>query len=170
MSARWRSQNRSEIEQRAGGAARSLWAMDITIQIHSTFLPHTDPEASLAFYRDVLGFEVRLDVGHNDMRWVTVGPVGQPDTAIVLHPAAVSAGITEAERELLRELIAKGSYFGVNLTTNDLAGAFARIEAAGGEIVQEPIQQDYGVRDAAFRDPAGNMIRLQQNGVMRQED
>ena len=136
--------------------------MDITI--HSSFLPHTDPEASLAFYRDVPGFEVRLDVGYEDMRWITVGPVGQPDTAIVLQPAAVGDDIAEEERELLRELIAKGSYFGVNLATNDLDGAFARIEAAGGDIVQEPIEQDYGVRDAAFRDPAGNMIRLQQTG------
>lgn len=134
--------------------------MDITI--HSSFLPHTDPDASLAFYRDVLGFEVRLDVGYGDMRWITVGPVGQPDTAIVLQPPAVGDDITDEERELLRELIAKGSYFGVNLATDDLDGAFARIEAAGGDIVQEPIEQDYGVRDAAFRDPAGNLIRLQQ--------
>ena len=134
--------------------------MDITI--HSSFLPHTDPEASIAFYRDVLGFEVRLDVGYNDMRWVTVGPVGQPDTAIVLHPPAVGDDITDEERVLLRELIAKGSYFGINLATDDLDGAFARIEAAGGDVVQEPIEQDYGVRDAAFRDPAGNLIRLQQ--------
>jgi catechol 2,3-dioxygenase-like lactoylglutathione lyase family enzyme len=134
--------------------------MDITI--HSSFLPHTDPEASLAFYRDVLGFEVRLDVGYEDMRWITVGPVGQPDTAIVLHPPAVGYDVNEEERELLLQLIAKGSYFGVNLATDDLDATFARIEAAGADVVQEPIEQDYGVRDAAFRDPAGNLIRLQQ--------
>jgi catechol 2,3-dioxygenase-like lactoylglutathione lyase family enzyme len=134
--------------------------MDITI--HSSFLPHTDPEASLAFYRDVLGFEVRLDVGYEDMRWITVGPVGQADTAIVLHPPAVGYDVNEEERELLLQLIAKGSYFGVNLATDDLDATFARIEAAGADIVQEPIEQDYGVRDAAFRDPAGNLIRLQQ--------
>ncbi len=134
----------------------------MTITIHSSFLPHTDPEASLAFYRDVLGFEVRLDVGYEDMRWITVGPVGQPDTAIVLHPPAVGYDVSDDERALLLELIAKGSYFGVNLATDDLDGDFARIEAGGADIVQEPIEQDYGVRDAAFRDPAGNLIRMQQ--------
>lgn len=134
--------------------------MDITI--HSSFLPHTDPEASLAFYRDVLGFEVRLDVGYEDMRWITVGPVGQPSTAIVLHPPAVGHDISDEERTLILEMIAKGSYFGVNLATDDLDAAFARIEAAGADIVQEPIEQDYGVKDAAFRDPAGNLIRIQQ--------
>lgn len=134
--------------------------MEITI--HSSYLPQTDPEASLAFYRDVLGFEVRLDVGYEDMRWITVGPAGQPDTAIVLHPPAVGYDVTDDERELLLQLIAKGSYFGVNLATDDLDAAFARIEAAGADIVQEPIEQDYGVRDAAFRDPAGNLIRLQE--------
>lgn len=135
-------------------------AMEITI--HSSFLPPTDPEASLAFYRDVLGFEVRLDVGYEDMRWITVGPIGQPSTAIVLHPPAVGSDVTDEERALLRELIAKGSYFGVNLATDDLDGAFARIEAAGADIVQEPIEQDYGVKEAAVRDPAGNLIRIQQ--------
>ena len=134
--------------------------MEITI--HSSFLPHTDPEASLAFYRDVLGFEVRLDVGYEDMRWITVGPAGQPSTAIVLHPPAVGHDVTDEERALLLELIAKGSYFGVNLATDDLDAAFARIEAAGADIVQEPIEQDYGLRDAAVRDPAGNLLRLQQ--------
>ncbi|GAA5031436.1 VOC family protein [Microbacterium fluvii] len=137
--------------------------MDITI--HSSFLPHTDPDASLAFYRDVLGFEVRLDVGYADMRWITVGPQGQPDTAIVLHPPGVGHDISDDEREMLLELIAKGSYFGVNLATDDLDDTFARIEAAGADIVQEPIEQDYGVRDAAFRDPAGNLIRIQQKGA-----
>lgn len=134
------------------------------ITIHSSFLPHTDPEASLIFYRDVLGFEVRLDVGYEDMRWITVGPAGQPDTAIVLHPPAVGKDISDDERDILLGVIAKGSYFGVNLATDDLDAAFERVEAAGADIVQEPIEQDYGVRDAAFRDPAGNLIRLQQKG------
>lgn len=134
--------------------------MDITI--HSSFLPHTDPDASLVFYRDVLGFEVRLDVGYEDMRWITVGPAGQPDTAIVLHPAAVGNDISDEDRELLLALIAKGGYFGVNLATEDLDGAFASVEASGADVVQEPVEQDYGVRDAAFRDPAGNLIRMQQ--------
>lgn len=134
--------------------------MDITI--HSSFLPHLDPEASLAFYRDVLGFEVRLDVGYEDMRWITVGPAGQPDTAIVLHPPGATPGLTDDERATLLEVIAKGSYFGVNLAAPDLDATFAQLEANGAEIVQEPIEQDYGLRDCAFRDPAGNMIRMQE--------
>lgn len=135
--------------------------MDITIQ--SSFLPHTDPEASVAFYRDVLGFEVRLDVGYENMRWITVGPPGQPDTAIVLHPPGVGGDLSDEEREVLLEIITKGTYFGVNLATDDLDTTFAAIAAAGADVVQEPIDQDYGVRDAAFRDPAGNLIRIQQN-------
>ncbi|MGW0217010.1 VOC family protein [Micromonospora chokoriensis] len=134
--------------------------MDITI--HSSFLPHTDPEASLAFYRDVLGFEVRLDVGYEGMRWITVGPVGQPSTAIVLHPPAANPGITDDERQTILELMAKGSYFGVNLATSDLDATFAKLEGSDAEVVQEPTEQPYGVRDCAFRDPAGNMIRIQE--------
>jgi catechol 2,3-dioxygenase-like lactoylglutathione lyase family enzyme len=134
--------------------------MDVTI--HSSFLPHADPEASLAFYRDALGFEVRLDVGYGGMRWITVGPVGQPDTAIVLHPPAATPGITDEERRTILELMAKGSFFGVNLASHDLEDTFARLEATGAEVVQEPTDQPYGVRDCAFRDPAGNMVRIQQ--------
>ena len=137
-----------------------MTAMDITI--HSSFLPHSYPEASLAFFRDTLGFEVRLDVGDGGMRWITVGPPGQPDTAIVLHPPDATPGLTDDERRTIRELMAKGSFFGVNLATKDLDATFARLEADGAEIVQEPTQQPYGVRDAAFRDPAGNMIRIQE--------
>ncbi|MEU8407496.1 VOC family protein [Micromonospora sp. NPDC048842] len=134
--------------------------MDITI--HSSFLPHTDPEASLAFYRDILGFEVRLDVGYEGMRWMTVGPVGQPSTAIVLHPPAANPGITDDERQTILELMAKGSYFGVNLATTDLDATFAKLEASDAEVVQEPTEQPYGARDCAFRDPAGNMVRIQE--------
>ncbi|MFI6782826.1 VOC family protein [Micromonospora sp. NPDC050276] len=134
--------------------------MDITI--HSSFLPHTDPDASLTFYRDILGFEVRLDVGYERMRWITVGPVGQPSTAIVLHPPAANPGITDDERQTILELMAKGSYFGVNLATTDLDATFAKLEASDAEVVQEPTEQPYGVRDCAFRDPAGNMVRIQQ--------
>ncbi|UDY35144.1 VOC family protein [Dermatobacter hominis] len=134
--------------------------MELTI--NSSFLPHLDPDASLAFYRDVLGFDVRLDVGYEDMRWITVGPPGQEDTAIVLHPPAATPGLTDEERTTLLEVIAKGSYFGVNLATPDLDDTFARLESSGADIVQEPIQQDYGVRDCAVRDPAGNMIRIQE--------
>ncbi len=135
-------------------------AMDITI--HSTFLPHTDPEASLAFYRDVLGFEVRLDVGQGTMRWITVGPAEQPGTSIVLHPPAVDPGITDDERRLIAEMMAKGTYTMLVLATKDLDGTCERLVAGGAEVVQEPTQQPYGVRDCAFRDPAGNMVRIQQ--------
>jgi catechol 2,3-dioxygenase-like lactoylglutathione lyase family enzyme len=134
--------------------------MDITI--HASFLPHTDPDAALAFYRDALGFEVRTDVGYEGMRWITVGPVKQPDTAIVLHPPAANPDLTEEEQRVLVEVLAKGSYFGVNLATTDLDETFAKLEASGAEVVQEPTEQPYGVRDCAFRDPSGNMLRIQQ--------
>ena len=137
-----------------------MTSMDI--KIHSSFLPHTDPDASLAFYRDVLGFEIRNDVGYEGMRWITVGPVGQPDTSIVLHPPGATPGLTDDERRVILEMLAKGSYFGVNLATADLDGLFAQLEASDAEVVQEPTDQPYGVRDCAFRDPAGNMIRIQE--------
>jgi catechol 2,3-dioxygenase-like lactoylglutathione lyase family enzyme len=134
--------------------------MDITI--HSTFLPHTDPDASLAFYRDILGFEVRNDVGYGGMRWITVGPAGRPGTSIVLEPPAADPGITDDERRTITEMMAKGSYARVILATADLDGTFARLEAGGAEVVQEPTEQPYGVRDCAFRDPAGNLIRVNE--------
>ncbi|WP_211340910.1 VOC family protein [Xylanimonas allomyrinae] len=134
--------------------------MDITI--HTSFLPHTDPEASLAFYRDALGFEVRLDVGKGPMRWITVGPAGQPDTAIVLHPPFADPGITPDERRVIAEMMAKGTFATIVLATPDLDGTFEAVVAAGAEVVQEPTDQPYGVRDAAFRDPAGNQVRLNQ--------
>jgi len=133
----------------------------MNITILESYLPHTDPDASLAFYRDTLGFEVRNDVGYEGMRWIKVGPAGQPDTSIVLHPPAIP-GITDDERRTILELMAKGSYFGVNLATPDLDDVFERLEASGTEVVQEPTEQPYGVRDCAFRDPAGNMIRIQE--------
>ncbi|WP_345750263.1 VOC family protein [Microbacterium rhizophilus] len=137
--------------------------MDITI--NASFLPHTDPEASLAFYRDVLGFEVRLDVGYETMRWITVGPAGQPDTSIVLTPPAVDPGITDDERRTISEMMAKGTFAGIVLATPDVDAVFERIQAMPDvDIVQEPIDQDYGLRDFALRDPAGNMIRIQQRG------
>jgi uncharacterized glyoxalase superfamily protein PhnB len=134
--------------------------MDITI--HSSFLPHTDPEASLAFYRDALGFEVRLDVGQGTMRWITVGPAGQPSTSIVLHPPAVDPGITADERRTITEMMAKGTYGIIILATHDLDGVFEQLQARNVEVVQEPTDQPYGIRDCAFRDPAGNLVRLQQ--------
>ncbi|GAA3115460.1 VOC family protein [Planomonospora alba] len=134
----------------------------MNLTIHHAFLPHTDPEAALAFYRDVLGFEVRGDVGYEDMRWITVGPAGQPGTSIVLHPPAADPGVTEDERRTVLDLIAKGTYTAITLAADDLDGVFQRLEAAGADVVQEPTDQDYGVRDCAFRDPAGNLIRINQ--------
>ena len=132
------------------------------IKILSSFLPHTDPDAAVTFYRDVLGFEVRLDVGYEGMRWITVGPPNQPQTSIVLHPPAADPGITDEERRVVLELIAKGTYTSVTLATDDLDGTFDRLQASGAEVVQEPIDQPWGVRDCAFRDPTGNMIRINQ--------
>ena len=130
--------------------------------IHSTFLPQDDPDAALAFYRDTLGFELRNDVGYKGMRWLTVGPVGQPDTSIVLHPPAADPGVTDEERRTIVEMMAKGTYAGINLATKDLDGTFARLQAGDADVVQEPTEQPYGVRDCAFRDPAGNLIRIQE--------
>jgi predicted enzyme related to lactoylglutathione lyase len=137
-----------------------MTGMDITI--HASFLPHADPDASLAFYRDTLGFEVRADVGSGTMRWLTVGPADQPGTSIVLHPPAVDPGITDDERRTIAEMMAKGTYAILLLATRDLDGTFARVQAGSGEVVQEPTEQPYGVRDCAFRDPAGNLIRIQE--------
>ena len=134
--------------------------MDITI--YSSFLPHTDPAASLAFYRDALGFEVRLDVGQGTMRWLTVGPADQPDTSIVLSPPAVDPGVTDDERRTITEMMAKGTYGMLLLATPDLDGTFEKLQSGEVEIVQEPTEQPYGVRDFAVRDPAGNMIRIQE--------
>jgi uncharacterized glyoxalase superfamily protein PhnB len=134
--------------------------MDITI--HATFLPHTDPDASLAFYRDALGFEVRLDVGYEQMRWITVGPPGQPDTGIVLSPPAVDPGVTDDERRTVTEMMAKGTFAMVVLGTQDLDGAFERAQAVGAEVVEKPTEQPYGVRDCSLRDPAGNMVKIQE--------
>ena len=134
--------------------------MDITI--NASFLPHDDPEASLAFYRDLLGFEVRNDVGYNGMRWITVGPADQPETSIVLYPPAATPGITDDERRTVAEMMAKGTYASILLASKDVDGTFERLEASNAEVVQEPTDQPYGVRDCALRDPAGNLIRIQQ--------
>ena len=132
------------------------------ISIHSSFLPHDDPEAALAFYRDVLGFELRLDVDQGGLRWLTVGPPGQPGTSIVLHPPGMDPGITDDERRVIAEMMAKGPYGSILLATHDLDGAFEKIQAGDVDIVQEPTDQPWGVRDCAVRDPAGNMVRIQQ--------
>jgi uncharacterized glyoxalase superfamily protein PhnB len=133
--------------------------MDITI--HQALLPHDDPDASLAFYRDALGFEVRNDVEYGGMHWITVGPPDQPGTSIVLYPPTATPGITDDERRTIAEMMAKGTYASINLATTDLDGAFERLQA-NAEVVQEPTEQPYGIRDCAVRDPAGNLIRIQE--------
>ena len=134
--------------------------MDITI--HASFLPQDDPDAALGFYRDTLGFEVRNDVGYQGMRWITVGPKGQPGTSIVLYPPQATPGLTDEERRTVTEMMAKGTYASVNLATPDLDATFERLQASDAEVVQEPVDQPYGIRDCAFRDPAGNLLRIQE--------
>ena len=134
--------------------------MDITI--HSSMLPHENQDASLAFYRDILGFEVRNEVGYGENYWITVGPPDQPDTSIVLYPPGANPGITDDERRTIAEMMAKGTFGMISLATKDLEGVFERLQAGGAEVVQEPTDQPYGIRDCAFRDPAGNMIRINQ--------
>jgi uncharacterized glyoxalase superfamily protein PhnB len=134
----------------------------MSITIHSSFLPHNDPDESLAFYRDTLGFEVRNDVGYQGMRWITVGPADQPETSIVLFPPQATPGITDDEQRTIAEMMAKGTFATLLLATDDLESTFDRLQASGAEIVQEPADQPYGVRDSAVRDPAGNMIRIQE--------
>ncbi|MEZ4369550.1 MAG: VOC family protein [Polyangiaceae bacterium] len=132
------------------------------ISIHSSFLPQTDPEASLAFWRDVMGFEVRNDVGYNGLRWITIGPPGQPGTNIVLYPPQANPGVTEQEQATITEMMAKGTFGKIVLATSDVNATFEKLQAAGAEVVQEPMDQPYGLRDCAFRDPAGNDLRIQE--------
>lgn len=132
----------------------------MNLTIHTTALPHEDPDASVAFYRDVLGFEVRTDVGTGTMRWITVGPVGQPGTSILLGPPAVDPGITDDERRMITDMMAKGTYGWILLASDDVDASFDAIQAKGAEVVQEPVDQPYGLRDCAFRDPAGNLVRI----------
>ncbi|WP_426244601.1 VOC family protein [Nocardioides sp. LHG3406-4] len=134
----------------------------MNITIREAYLPHDDPDAALAFYRDTLGFEVRNDVGYQGMRWITVGPADQPGVSIVLHPPAADPGITDDERRTITEMMAKGTFASINLATTDLDGTFDRLQAGDAEVVQEPTEQPYGIRDCAFRDPAGNMVRIQE--------
>ena len=134
----------------------------MTININAAFLPQDDPDAALGFYRDTLGFEVRGDVGHGGMRWITVGPPDQPGTSIVLYPPGADPGITEDERRTILEMMAKGTYGIITLASKDLDATFDKLQAVGAEVVQEPTEQPYGIRDCAFRDPAGNMVRINE--------
>src|SRR5918992_5944623 len=134
----------------------------MNVTIYQTLLPHEDPAASLAFYRDTLGFEVRNDVEYGGMHWITVGPPDQPGTSIVLYPPDATPGVTDDERRLIAEMMAKGTYASINLATADLDGTFERLQASDAEVVQEPTEQPYGRRDCAVRDPAGNLLRIQE--------
>jgi predicted enzyme related to lactoylglutathione lyase len=134
--------------------------MDVTI--HTAVLPHDDPDASLAFFRDALDFEVRSDVGSGKMRWITVGPKNQPGTSILLAPPAADPGVTDDERSTIVEMMAKGTFGWILLATPDLDNTFEKVQAHDAEVVQEPTEQPWGARDCAFRDPAGNMVRIQE--------
>lgn len=132
------------------------------LSIHTTFLPHNDPDASISFYRDILGFEVRNDVGYDGMRWITVGPAGQPDVSVVLTPPTADPGITEEEQRVIAEMMAKGTFGHIILASSDLDATFNEIASRGAEVVHEPTDQPYGVRDCAFRDPSGNLVRINE--------
>ena len=134
----------------------------MNLTIHSSMLPHSDAEASVGFYRDTLGFEIRNDVEYGGMHWLTVGPPDQPATSIVLYPPEATPGLTEEERRTIAEMMAKGTYASINLATPDLDGAFEKVQAGDAEVVQEPTEQPYGIRDCAVRDPSGNLIRIQE--------
>jgi predicted enzyme related to lactoylglutathione lyase len=131
------------------------------VKFDACFLSVDDHDKAIEFYRDALGFEVRNDVRAYGMRWTTVGPPSQPEINIVLEPPAADPGISPSDREALSDLLAKGLLRGLNFKTADLDGTFERVQATGAEVVQEPMEQSYG-RDCAFRDPAGNMIRIIQ--------
>jgi uncharacterized glyoxalase superfamily protein PhnB len=137
-----------------------MTAMDLSI--HQAYLPQDDPDAALGFYRDTLGFEIRNDVAYQGLRWITVGPAGQPETSIVLHPPGADPGVTDDERRTIAEMMAKGTYAAINLATRDLDATFERLQARDVDIVQEPTDQPWGIRDCAVRDPAGNLLRIQE--------
>ena len=134
----------------------------MNITIHQAMLPHDDAAASLTFYRDTLGFEVRNDVEYGGMHWITVGPPDQPSTSIVLYPPAATPGLTDEEQRTIAEMMAKGTFASINLATPDLDATFERVQAGDTEVVQEPTDQPYGIRDCAVRDPSGNLIRIQE--------
>ncbi|WP_405494780.1 VOC family protein [Streptomyces sp. NBC_00096] len=136
----------------------------MTIKLAQCFIAVDDHDKALAFYRDALGMEVRNDVAFEGMRWVTVGSPVQPDVEIVLEPPLADPGASPADRRTMAELLAKGVLRGVIFSTDDVDATFERVRAAGAEVVQEPADQPYGVRDCAFRDPAGNLVRFNQPG------
>ncbi|MGW7818413.1 VOC family protein [Streptomyces puniciscabiei] len=132
------------------------------VKLKNCFIAVDDHDKALAFYRDVLGLEVRNDVSFEDMRWVTLGSPLQPDVEIVLEPPGANPDASPADRQALAELLAKGMLRGVIFTTEDCDALYERVRAAGADVLQEPTDQPYGVRDCAFRDPAGNQLRFLQ--------
>ena len=134
--------------------------MDITI--HASFLPHNDPDASLAFYRDTLGFEVRNDVGYKGMRWITVGPAGQPGTSIVLYPPAANPGLTDDERRTIAEMMAKGTYAGSSWPPTTSTARSSGCRPAAPRSSRSRPSSRTAFATAPFRDPAGNLIRIQE--------
>ncbi|GAA3831510.1 VOC family protein [Sphaerisporangium flaviroseum] len=132
--------------------------MDLSVKY--TFLEVDDHEAALAFYRDALGLEVRQDVAMEGARWLTVGPAAQPELGIVLQTAGV--GRPDEDGQTIKGLLAKGSLAGLVFETGDVDATFESIRASGAEVLQEPMDQAYGTRDCAFRDPSGNMVRFNQ--------
>ncbi|MFF7649168.1 VOC family protein [Streptomyces sp. NPDC007983] len=149
------------MEKRIPPPGRSVTDMN-NITLSTCFIAVDDHDKALAFYRDILGLEVRNDVGFEGMRWVTVGSPSQPDVSIVLEPPAANPNASPADKQAMAELLAKGMLRGVLFATEDVDATFEHIRAAGGEVLQEPIDQPYGVRDCAFRDPAGNLLRFNQ--------
>jgi catechol 2,3-dioxygenase-like lactoylglutathione lyase family enzyme len=133
-----------------------VWLRRVRDRIDREYAQPLDVEA--------LARGVHMSAGHlsRGLRWITVGPAGQPDTAIVLHPPAADPGITDDERRMIAEMMAKGTYAGINLSTRDLDDVFERLQARDVDVVQEPTQQPWGIRDCAVRDPAGNLIRIQE--------
>jgi uncharacterized glyoxalase superfamily protein PhnB len=129
------------------------------LKLTTCFVLVSDPDAALAFYRDNLGMEVRNDVARDTFRWITVGSASQPDVSIVLTNYVNGS---PEDNDAVASMIAKGALYGVHLTADDLDGTFHQLRSSGTEIVQEPTEQPWGVRDGAVRDPSGNLIRIEQ--------
>ena len=131
--------------------------MDLTLT--TCFVQVHDPDLALAFYRDVLGLEVRMDVAREGSRWITVGSASQPGVSIVLTNYVAG---NPADGDAVAALLAKGALNGVNFSTDDLNGTFEKVRASGADIVSEPTDQPWGPRDCAVRDPSGNLVRIDQ--------
>ncbi|GIJ52114.1 lyase [Virgisporangium aliadipatigenens] len=134
----------------------------MNVRLQHCFIAVDDHDKAIHFYRDLLGLEITNDVAYEGMRWVSMTPPAQPEIQIVLENPDASPDASAADREILKDLLAKGLLRGVVFEVDDVDATFDRVQAGGAEVLQEPIDQHYGVRDCAFRDPAGNMIRINQ--------